>query len=69
MDKEHVFFENYARNWDRDRKADASILSSLMTLAGIRPGSDILDAGCGTGVLLPYLSAATGDEGRVVGFD
>ena len=49
MDKEHIFFENYARNWDRDRKADAKILSSFMELAGIRPGSVILDAGCGTG--------------------
>ena len=69
MDKEHIFFENYARNWDRDRKADAKILSSFMELAGIRPGSVILDAGCGTGVLLPYLSAAAGDDGTVEGFD
>lgn len=69
MDKEHVFFENYAKNWDRDRKADDRVLSFFMELAAIRPGSAILDAGCGTGVLLPYLSAATGDEGRVEGFD
>ena len=69
MDKEHIFFENYARNWDRDRKADAKILSSFMELAGIRHGSVILDAGCGTGVLLPYLSAAAGDDGTVEGFD
>ena len=26
MDKEHVFFENYAKNWDRDRKADDRVL-------------------------------------------
>ena len=69
MDKEHIFFENYARNWDRDRKADAKIWSSFMELAGIRPGSVILDAGCGTGVILPYLSAAAGDDGTVEGFD
>ena len=69
MDKEHVFFENYAKNWDRDRKADDRVLSSFMELAAIRPGSAILDAGCGTGVLLPYLSAAAGDEGSVEGFD
>ena len=49
MDKEHVFFENYAKNWDRDRKADDRVLSSFMELAAIRPGSAILDAGCGTG--------------------
>lgn len=40
-----------------------------MELAGIRHGSVILDAGCGTGVLLPYLSAAAGDDGTVEGFD
>lgn len=69
MDKEHIFFENYARNWDRDRKADARVLSSFMELAAIRPGSVILDAGCGTGVFLPYLSAAAGPDGTVEGFD
>lgn len=69
MDKEHVFFENYAKNWDRDRKADDKMLSAFMELAAVRPGSVILDAGCGTGVLLPYLSAAAGADGCVEGFD
>ncbi len=27
MDKEHVFFENYAGTWDRDRKENPEILS------------------------------------------
>ncbi|MCF0153631.1 MAG: metal-sensing transcriptional repressor [Megasphaera sp.] len=69
MDKEHIFFENYARNWDRDRKADDKVLSAFMELAAVRPGSVILDAGCGTGVFLPYLSEAAGRGGCVEGFD
>jgi SAM-dependent methyltransferase len=35
----------------------------------IQPGSQVLDVGCGTGVLLPALAALVGPEGRVVGVD
>ncbi|MGN0948439.1 metal-sensing transcriptional repressor [uncultured Megasphaera sp.] len=69
MDKEHVFFENYARNWDRDRKADKALLSRFVTLSGIVSGAAVLDAGCGTGVFLPYLSDAVGSSGSVEGMD
>lgn len=69
MDKEHVFFENYAKNWDRDRKANPAVLSEFMKLAALRPGSAVLDVGCGTGVLLPYLAEAVGADGMVEGFD
>jgi ubiquinone/menaquinone biosynthesis C-methylase UbiE len=40
-----------------------------MELLQIQPGSTILDAGCGTGVLLPTLADATGPAGRVTGLD
>ena len=32
MDKEHVFFENYAKHWDRDRKENRDILSEFLRL-------------------------------------
>ncbi|GAB3444375.1 methyltransferase domain-containing protein [Actinophytocola sediminis] len=34
-----------------------------------RPGDTVVDAGCGTGHNLPYLSEAVGPEGKVIGVD
>ncbi|MBB1246863.1 methyltransferase domain-containing protein [Streptomyces durbertensis] len=36
---------------------------------GLRAGDRVLDAGCGTGRVLPALRAAVGAEGRVLGVD
>ena len=69
MDKEHVFFENYAKHWDRDRKENRTILSEFLRLMALETGAAVLDAGCGTGVLLPYLAEAVGADGAVEGFD
>jgi ubiquinone/menaquinone biosynthesis C-methylase UbiE len=35
----------------------------------LRPGESVLDIGTGTGLALPYLAAAVGGDGRVVGID
>lgn len=69
MDKEHIYFENYADTWDRDRKENPAKLQFLLKLAKIRAGASVLDAGCGTGVLLPYISRAVGEGGLVTGLD
>ncbi|WP_296825971.1 metal-sensing transcriptional repressor [uncultured Megasphaera sp.] len=69
MDKEHVFFENYAKHWDRDRKESKAVLSEFLRLMALQSGSNVLDAGCGTGVLLPYLAEAVGSGGLVEAFD
>ncbi|WP_435198082.1 class I SAM-dependent methyltransferase [Janibacter sp. GS2] len=37
--------------------------------ARLRPGHQVLDVGCGTGLSLPLLSDAVGPRGRVIGLD
>lgn len=69
MDKEHIYFENYADTWDRDRKENPEKLQFLLNLARIQAGASVLDAGCGTGVLLPYISRVVGEGGTVTGLD
>lgn len=44
-------------------------LARIVERLGIRPGSVVLDAGSGTGVLLPFLLRAVGKEGKVVALD
>ena len=69
MDKEHVFFENYADTWDRDRKEDPRTLRRLLDLVQIGRGAAVLDVGCGTGVLIPYLQECVGEEGTITALD
>ncbi len=43
--------------------------AKLISAADISPGDDVLDVGCGTGVLTRALTAAVGDQGNVCGVD
>ena len=36
---------------------------------GLRPGDSVVDLGCGTGLNLPLLHAAVGEEGRIIAVD
>jgi ubiquinone/menaquinone biosynthesis C-methylase UbiE len=66
------YFQNMAAGWDRrvclapeaiDRLAQA--LDEL----DIRPGQTVVDAGCGTGVLYPFLEQRIGPGGEVLAVD
>lgn len=45
------------------------LASRIIAMAGIQPGSTVLDVGCGTGVLTLLAAQAVGGGGRVVGVD
>ena len=59
MNKQDVkdFFDRLAPDWDEDIVRSEHVLSAILDCGGIRPGIDVLDVACGTGVLFgDYLS-------------
>lgn len=59
MEKKTIaeFFDKCAPWWDADMIRNEDIISTILTCGGVRPGVDVLDVACGTGVLFPdYLS-------------
>ncbi|MDE7180276.1 MAG: class I SAM-dependent methyltransferase [Muribaculaceae bacterium] len=64
------FFDRLAPQWDANEvKSTPERVRSILSKLPLAPGQEFLDLGTGTGVLLPYLSEAVGDAGRVVGID
>ena len=63
------FFNALAESWDKTRARDPARLRELTARTGISPGDTVLDIGCGTGVLIPFLRERVGDSGCVLGID
>ena len=64
------FFNKNAANWDNLRsEKDEKKLSKMAVRLGLHPGMTVLDVGSGTGVLLPYLLNAIGENGYVIALD
>ena len=69
-DPHQEFFDNLAAEWDLQYTAeDLERLSHLLDRFEIRPGMQILDLGCGTGILFDMLRRRIGEEGLVTGVD
>ncbi|BCV21588.1 class I SAM-dependent methyltransferase [Moorella sp. Hama-1] len=64
------YFNSKAAIWDSLVTPEKrSKLESIVKGLNLAPGGTILDVGCGTGILIPYLQAAVGPAGRVVALD
>ncbi|WP_433549213.1 class I SAM-dependent methyltransferase [Streptomyces sp. CA-294286] len=63
------FFGVRAAQWDARFPDDGPAYEGAVAAMGLRAGHTVLDAGCGTGRALPYLRAAVGASGRVLGAD
>lgn len=48
------FFNNFAHGWDNEPIADKEIIDAILNNAEVKENINILDVGCGTGVLFPY---------------
>jgi demethylmenaquinone methyltransferase/2-methoxy-6-polyprenyl-1,4-benzoquinol methylase len=63
MEKKAVieFFDRCAPWWDSDMIRNEDIISTILTLGGIRKDAHVLDVACGTGVLFPdYFARGVG---------
>ncbi|MBW5420199.1 methyltransferase domain-containing protein [Streptomyces sp. BG9H] len=63
------FFTARAADWDTRFPDDGPAYQAAVAELGLRPGSRVLDAGCGTGRALPALRGAVGPSGVVLGAD
>jgi len=64
------YFDQLAPTWDQEFTGERlNCLGNIVKELGIEPGNYVLDIGSGTGVLLPFLVAELGDEGKIVALD
>lgn len=65
------FFDNHAPRWEADAEANTRTLERLTALQprlGLRPGMDVLEVGCGTGLVTSWLVNCV-QPGRVLAVD
>ena len=66
---EREFFDRLAGEWDKMRNTDERKIAELVNAVGLKPGDRVLDAGSGTGVLLPFIKKAIGELGTIAAVD
>ncbi len=56
MDKEIIkeFFNSFASTWDNEPVCSKEIIDIILDNANVKKDIDVLDIGCGTGVMFPY---------------
>ena len=64
------YFDRLAPIWDKEvTQEGGECLGNIVKALGIKPGYYVLDIGSGTGVLLPFLIAELGYEGKIIALD
>lgn len=69
-DKHQEFFDKLAEEWDLMFTAeDMERLNHIVDQIGVKEKMNILDLGCGTGILFDILRRKVGSDGSVTGVD
>ncbi|HWR83449.1 MAG TPA: class I SAM-dependent methyltransferase [Candidatus Deferrimicrobium sp.] len=69
-DQHQAFYDRLAAEWDlMYTREDFERLQRIVDSLGIWKGADVLDLGCGTGILFDMLRRKVGEEGSVTGVD
>lgn len=64
------YFDRLAPTWDEELTQEGLwCLGNIVKELGIEPGYSVLDIGSGTGVILPFVIAELGNEGKIVALD
>lgn len=64
-----AFFNNAAENWDEQVISNPEKLEYILSFLQVESGQTVLDAGTGTGVLIPFLLEKVGAEGKIYAVD
>lgn len=61
------FFDSLAPAWDANSEDDPALIRKILRNSGLRRKDSVLDIGCGTGILVPFLAEYS--PSRIVGVD
>lgn len=63
------YFNSIAEKWDDMVSHNEHKIKSILDMAGLREGFRVLDAGTGTGILIPFLHSYVGNSGSIIAVD
>lgn len=63
------FFDSMADQWDNIAFHDMDKIQKIVDLLDLRHSKNILDIGCGTGILLPFLKKNIPYDGKIIALD
>ncbi len=63
------FFDSMADQWDNIAFHDMDKIQKIVNLLDLRHSKNILDIGCGTGILLPFLKKNIPYDGKIIALD
>lgn len=67
--RQRAFFDQLADEWNETVHHHPEKLEHIVSLLGLKQGQSVMDVGCGTGVMVPYLLRHIGNSGIIYAVD